>query len=59
MIYITNLFYFVFFFSKKSGNDGEKIALNQGFTRKATVFLKGNNNCEFNVDKPCTKVLIG
>jgi len=42
-----------------SGNDGEKIALNQGFTRKATVFLKGNNNCEFNVDKPCTKVLIG
>mmetsp|Transcript_21916 Transcript_21916/g.37417 ORF Transcript_21916/g.37417 Transcript_21916/m.37417 type:complete len:305 (-) Transcript_21916:23-937(-) len=41
-----------------SGNDGEKIALNQGFTRKATVFLKGNNNCEFNVDKPCTKVLI-
>jgi len=38
--------------------NGEKVALNNGFTRKATVYLKENADSEFNVDKPCTKILI-
>merc|ERR1712137_432809 len=41
-----------------TGQSGEKIALNNGYTRKATVYLKQNTDCEINIDKPCTKVMI-
>jgi len=33
-------------------------ALNQGFTRKATVYFKNNKNGKYHLDSACTKVLI-
>jgi len=41
-----------------SENDGATLVLDEGFTRKATIFFKGNKNSEFTVEKACTKVMI-
>mmetsp|Transcript_18271 Transcript_18271/g.70608 ORF Transcript_18271/g.70608 Transcript_18271/m.70608 type:complete len:342 (-) Transcript_18271:292-1317(-) len=38
--------------------DGEKKALNQGYTPKATLYFKNNKNSMYNIDLTCTKVLI-
>lgn len=41
-----------------ANEDGQTKSLAEGFTRKATVFLKNNKNGKYTVDGACTKILI-
>merc|ERR1712137_1060439 len=41
-----------------TGEEGKIRAISQGFTRKATVYLKNNTKGKYNVDAACTKIMI-